>query len=395
MNADKNNFDQTVDSDLVTETETMSTVDEVSEGKSPEKSKKKAVVIAIGSLFAVSAAFAIYQIVGGMMGDAPKNSTMKPTVSKPAPQPPKVFENSAAVVPVLPAQNGSNLSVVIPEPSSPNDPVSVTIGSTSATPPTPGNVVSPNTSTNTVVSTTPAIVEQKKVVEIASSPVVDNKKVVKTEVVDTKIMSSNVSPQTPVQDVGKFVKVEDFEKLTKKVNDIETEVNGLKLLESRIKGIENNKGASSVVVKRVYAKSSTESAKKNIDAKGNKATDDKKSEARPGFWLEDKHIPLTDVSNSKAPHRFDSSIMQKARSQLAEDKSVKVDSQIASQKIVDSQSLAKAYQLIAIVQGRAWVKQADGTMLTIQEGEALPNGSKIVKIDPKKDEIQTTAGVLK
>lgn len=67
----------------------------------------------------------------------------------------------------------------------------------------------------------------------------------------------------------------------------------------------------------------------------------------------------------------------------------------------DGQSSAKkesdgrGYSLQAVIPGRIWIKGADGNSQTFERGETLPDGVKILKIDPDRGDVVTNKGILR
>lgn len=60
-----------------------------------------------------------------------------------------------------------------------------------------------------------------------------------------------------------------------------------------------------------------------------------------------------------------------------------------------AQAEVRGYVLHAVIPGRIWVKNADGNSQTFESGEVLPDGAKILKIDPDRGDVVTSKGVLK
>lgn len=54
----------------------------------------------------------------------------------------------------------------------------------------------------------------------------------------------------------------------------------------------------------------------------------------------------------------------------------------------------REYVLQAVIPGRMWVRTQDGASLTYEVGETLPNGAKVLRIDPDQGRVQTSKGVL-
>ena len=55
----------------------------------------------------------------------------------------------------------------------------------------------------------------------------------------------------------------------------------------------------------------------------------------------------------------------------------------------------RGYSLHAVIPGRIWIKNADGNSQTFEAGESLPDGAKILKIDPDHGDVVTSSGVLR
>lgn len=54
----------------------------------------------------------------------------------------------------------------------------------------------------------------------------------------------------------------------------------------------------------------------------------------------------------------------------------------------------RGYSLQAVIPGRIWIKGPDGNSQTFERGETLPDGSKVLKIDPDRGDVVTNKGVL-
>jgi hypothetical protein len=119
------------------------------------------------------------------------------------------------------------------------------------------------------------------------------------------------------------------------------------------------------------------------------------------FWLEDGEVRL---STSNAKSKVTADTLSRAKQQVSGQGKTALQSERLSLEGGDEKvevnsgnrrAPALPYQLIAIMQDRAWVQSKDGTTHTVQEGEFLPNGEKILKIDSKRDEVRTSGGILK
>lgn len=397
-NPDKNPFAHTSDPDLETGLETSIETepgDEETTSSQAKKGKGKSNKnLIIGAVILAFSAFAIYQVGMNFFGQPQKNtarsglqSTEKPVLPKKSVVPDAVVVPGAATTPGV-AANSSSLAVVIPDaptsstvqPST-SDGVSVSIGgganSTSSTP-----------TVNAASTVSPAVVDAIKK-SVADAQDVKKQPTLTTD--NNVMVKPAATPVQPSND-SKYAKAEDLEKLAGRVGSLETEMAGLKQLDGRMRKLED-RPASGVVIKKVYVPAkvsvpvSTPSAKAQT-AEKQEAADVVKSETRPGFW----------VDEAKGTTVQGSDVMSRAKAHVnalfESGKTARAEVQKPSEPVV-VQASSKAYQLVAIVQGRAWVKLSDGSMLTVQEGEALPNGVKIVKIDPRKDEVHTSAGVLK
>jgi hypothetical protein len=67
---------------------------------------------------------------------------------------------------------------------------------------------------------------------------------------------------------------------------------------------------------------------------------------------------------------------------------------VEAAKVAPAQS-TRGYALSAVIPGRIWVKGGDGSSQTFEAGEVLPDGAKILKIDPDRGDVTTSKGVLK
>lgn len=56
---------------------------------------------------------------------------------------------------------------------------------------------------------------------------------------------------------------------------------------------------------------------------------------------------------------------------------------------------ARGYALHAVIPGRIWIKNGDGSSRTFENGEVLPDGSKILRIDADRGDVSTTKGPLR
>jgi hypothetical protein len=213
-----------------------------------------------------------------------------------------------------------------------------------------------------------------------------------------------IAPQMPANvqsafDISKFVKTEDHEALTARVKALEEkskgiaeEIEGLKLLDGRIKKLEEKPVAA--VQKKVVV----QQAQQPKQASQKQQTNNEDS--RPGFWI-DATVP------AKSNQNIDGGTRERAKAatgtgMVAKDQSQAMVDDGASKKQVESamnvgnrRAETIPYQLVAIVQDRAWVKLPDGSMKTVQRGEKLPNGDTVLMIDANKDEVKTSSGVLR
>lgn len=55
----------------------------------------------------------------------------------------------------------------------------------------------------------------------------------------------------------------------------------------------------------------------------------------------------------------------------------------------------RGYSLQAVIPGRIWIKGPDGNSQTFERGETLPDGVKILKIDPDRGDVVTNKGILR
>lgn len=65
------------------------------------------------------------------------------------------------------------------------------------------------------------------------------------------------------------------------------------------------------------------------------------------------------------------------------------------QPSVKKESDGRGYSLQAVIPGRIWIKGPDGNSQTFERGETLPDGVKILKIDPDRGDVVTNKGVLR
>ena len=366
-NPDKNPFEHTSDPDLDppsnmdTAGQTVDGADLTRQAETAKKknaAKTKVVLLVVG----VFAAFALFQIGSTFFNSspAPAPSAMKPVA--PAAAPAISIPDPVPVVAQAPAPATPALSLPATPASTSGNGDGVSVSINGATP-----------ATNASAAPTLALDAPKSA---ASQPTASAALTLPAQPVPTV-----AKPSAPA-DTSQFAKQEDLSNLTRRVEVLETEVSGLKQLEGRIKNVEE-RGSSAVksVVKRAY-KPVVRGVVKDAPAK---ATPDIK-DSRPGFWLDEGERKASTVQLSSS--------MKSAATPAA----AFVSGNTASSDTVpegNRRAPAAPYQLVAIMQDRAWVKQADGSMQTVQEGEVLPNGAKVLKIDPKKDEVRTSLGILR
>jgi hypothetical protein len=376
-NPDKNPFEHTSDPDLDppsnmdTAGQTVDGADLTRQAETAKKknaAKTKVVLLVVG----VFAAFAVFQIGSSFWNVAPAKpvSAMKPAnTTVPAVAAPATPAPALTIPDPTPAASQASAAPALTLPATPfpattsgaqGDGVSVSINggaqpqSTASTPPAPLTLEPPKVNTPT-----------PNAASLAPPPAVTAK------------------PVTPTTDTTQFAKQEDLSNLTKRVDVLETEVSGLKQLEGRIKKVEErgvSGGGKTRVIYRTAHKATIKGEVKDALVKVEKESKDH----RPGFWLDD------DAVSKKVSSAVTTSV-KTASSTL------NMDGGASSDVVPEGNRRAPAapYQLVAIMQDRAWVKQADGSMQTVQEGEVLPNGAKVLKIDPKKDEVRTSAGILR
>jgi hypothetical protein len=225
-----------------------------------------------------------------------------------------------------------------------------------------------------------------------------------------------VSPVMPAQtsqpvETSKFVKIDDHELLMGRVKVLEertggwnTEFEGLKMLEGRVKKLEDGKGTLNQYKKQTMSSQNQNASKAGVPhAVVKPAVSSGMQDVRPGFWIEG--------SAPKGNVGIDGSTRDKAKASLLTTSSSASSSNNIPTEVVEATASGKKggdtlvvgnrraevvpYQLIAIVQDRAWVKLSDGSMKTVQRGEKLPNGDTVLLIDDKKDEVKTSGGLLR
>jgi hypothetical protein len=205
-------------------------------------------------------------------------------------------------------------------------------------------------------------------------------------------------------DTSKFVKTEDHETLMGRVKVLEertsnwtTEVEGLNLLRDRVKKLESGKLGWSGTAK----KSVVEGSAKVAPAAPSKAVHQAPQDVRPGFWIEGagngakSNTSIDGATREKAKFSVASGSSTIIATEVIEVSSGKKDKSGDTLVVGNRRAEVVPYQLIAIVQDRAWVKLSDGSMKTVQKGEKLPNGDTVLLIDANKDEVKTSGGLLR
>lgn len=59
-----------------------------------------------------------------------------------------------------------------------------------------------------------------------------------------------------------------------------------------------------------------------------------------------------------------------------------------------NEASGRAFTLQAVIPGRMWIKTGEGASMNYSIGEMLPDGSKVLRIDPDKGRVHTSNGVL-
>lgn len=367
-NPDSNQFSNTTDPDLetsmATEIDTELGDDVQRTGANKKKKNTKALAL-IGIIVLALVGYTAWQVASSYMTPKPTNARsglkapVKPVdagLAKSSAQIETSPNGSLAVVTGT-TQSSPDVAVAV----APGDGVSVSIGGGTqpvvAAPDMQKPAIAPLAVSNGSGAGTSPLAQAKTVAPVAVTPVA-------------------VQTSLPT-DSAKYAKAEDVEKLTGRVVALEGEMSGLKLLDGRIRKMEE-RPASGVAIKKIYVKQPAPKYEKEAQPQ----KESMKTDARPGFWMEE----------SRPQGRVDGDVMGKARAQVA---SLFESSPAEAPRAAMETASTKAYQLVAIVQGRAWVKLSDGSMLTVQDGDLLPNGLKIVKINAGKDEVLTSAGTLR
>jgi predicted lipid-binding transport protein (Tim44 family) len=215
------------------------------------------------------------------------------------------------------------------------------------------------------------------------------------------LAATQAAPQMPVSqqsqlDVSKFVKAEDHELLAARVKALEEkskgiaeEIEGLKLLDGRIKKLEEK---PVIAMQKRAAVQQPQQVKQSTQKQQTNSED-----SRPGFWI-DANVPAKSNQNIDGGTRERAKVatgtVVKDQVQVIEDSSAKKQGE-SPVNIGNRRVELIPYQLVAIVQDRAWVKLTDGSMKTVQRGDKLPNGDTVMMIDASKDEVKTSSGVLR
>jgi hypothetical protein len=232
--------------------------------------------------------------------------------------------------------------------------------------------------------------------------------------------------------MSQYVKHEDLSKIASRVELIEKEVQGLSQFDSRIKTLEGFhvkdfkalEKKSQTPTAPVSADSAEKPAVKKVTRPSNStnATNHQKSSASKGasgsgngrgFWLEDgdnssmkkgtgSEASRRGIGNGATANGNQGGFFKEERSESLDMSGSGGSGASSSQQkeggFVNSgnrRAPVAPYQLIAIMQDRAWVKLPDGSMSTVQAGEFLPNGDKVLKIDVARDEVKTSGGLLR
>lgn len=241
--------------------------------------------------------------------------------------------------------------------------------------------------------------------------------------------SSGLSGSVPSNAVfeganSNFVTRNEFEDgmliISGEIADIATDIAGLKLLEVRIKDIENSHKKRKKTVK---SGKSSSSHKPTGKGKRKKVVVKKQSGAkfRPDFWIGENTTVATkgeiiakssksgsgdSISSKKSgtpSYTIRTTVVKKSDSASANNamtkhgKSSTKDLSKANDvsiQIDGNPNSNAGYKLVAIMQNRAWIKLEDGTMISIRDGDVLPNGSKVNKIDGNENKIVTSSGEI-
>lgn len=164
-------------------------------------------------------------------------------------------------------------------------------------------------------------------------------------------------------DTTQFVKQGEFNLLADRVTALENEMASLRQLDDRVKKLEEASGQTTSAVKPAV---------------------DKKVEKTNSTWVDGKPAKKAVKPVSKTTEPKVKNVVKRSDDDVTHKKAK-----------ASSGGVANQFQLVAIVQGRAWLKTGDGSTVTVQEGDVLPNGAKIVRVDARRDEVQTSEGTLR
>lgn len=355
-NPDKNLFTRTEPEFTVADSEpadqTLDTSDMTRTADAAKK--KKANMVKIGAI--VAAVVVIFVglelVLGGSEAPPPPKLTKVAPPPPPAPVPEKAPEAPTPVeqAPAVPAPDAA-----VPAPAPMADPV-------------PGSISLPPNPAQAGVAPTP--VDAPK--DLASLNIPNQAKDAPAPAAIQPALVP-VAPAEPVKavkeapsvasDNASFVKQGEFNLLADRVTALENEMASLRQLDERVKKLEEAAGQSPAAVKPAVEKKAEKSGAAWVDGKPAK-----KAVKPAAKTTEPKVKNVVKRSDDDATHK-------KAKASTG--------------------GVANQFQLVAIVQGRAWLKTGDGSTVTVQEGDVLPNGAKIVRVDARRDEVQTSEGTLR
>lgn len=138
----------------------------------------------------------------------------------------------------------------------------------------------------------------------------------------------------------------------------------------------------------------------------------KKRMARLETRFDEKFGP--DTTQAVSPQSSTPVVATQAKEKVVSKKGTAADKDTGAKKIVSSGSMEgelfvkeekapkrkyvasseREYILQAVIPGRIWVKMSDGSSKTFEEGETMPDGSKILKIDAEKGIVKMNNGIL-
>lgn len=320
--------------------------------------KKKANLIKIGAIVAaVIVIFVGLELVAGGSDTpppAPKLTKVAPPPAPPAPAPAPAPEK--APEPATPAVTAPDAAAPAPTPMA--EPVPVSGGvSLPPNPAAPQAPVAVEAGKDLASLNIPNPAKDAPAVAAVADPVKPAPSLVPVPVEPVKGAST---------DTSQFVKQGEFNLLADRVTALENEMASLRQLDDRVKKLEEAAGQAPAKATTPAAPAADKKSDAWVDGKAAKKA------VKPAA----KQVKVAEPKVKNVVKRSDEeSVTKKAKA--------------------SSGGVANQFQLVAIVQGRAWLKTSDGSTLTVQDGDVLPNGAKIVKVDPRRDEVQTSEGTLR